>query len=269
MHYFLPHPMSLPALIFGHVYSNPPVLACGLAGYRLKKAQSPQEVAAAQRLRFSVFNLEMKEGLSQSYETGLDVDAFDTHCQHLIVQDATGSVVGTYRMQLGCEAAQHLGFYSAREFDLTVFEAQRSKVLELGRACIHADHRHFSVLSLLWKGIVAFAREHGARYLLGCSSLTSQSPHEAWDAYGQMRGHLAAEAYRVQPLPAFACPQPEPDASLPKVKLPKLLSAYLALGAEICSPPAIDREFKTIDFLTLLDLESEQMATRRRRFGIH
>src|SRR6202012_5713025 len=32
----------------------------------------------------------------------------------------------------------------------------------------------------------------------------------------------------------------------------KLLRAYLAIGAKICGPPAIDREFGTIDFLTLL-----------------
>jgi putative hemolysin len=34
------------------------------------------------------------------------------------------------------------------------------------------------------------------------------------------------------------------------------LTAYLSLGAKICAPPAMDREFKTIDFLTLLDLEN-------------
>jgi putative hemolysin len=38
--------------------------------------------------------------------------------------------------------------------------------------------------------------------------------------------------------------------------MPKLLRAYLAVGAKICGPPAIDREFKTIDFLTLMDLET-------------
>ncbi len=28
------------------------------------------------------------------------------------------------------------------------------------------------------------------------------------------------------------------------------------IGAKICGPPAIDREFGTIDFLTLLDLQA-------------
>ena len=42
-------------------------------------------------------------------------------------------------------------------------------------------------------------------------------------------------------------------------KIPKLLAAYLALGIKLCGPPAIDREFKTIDFLTLFDLEQIRM----------
>ena len=43
---------------------------------------------------------------------------------------------------------------------------------------------------------------------------------------------------------------------MPEMRAPKLLRAYLAIGAKICSAPAIDRAFKTIDFLTLLDLHT-------------
>jgi len=46
--------------------------------------------------------------------------------------------------------------------------------------------------------------------------------------------------------------------------VPKLLMAYLSIGAKICGPPAIDREFKTIDFLTLLDLDSLPASTVQR-----
>jgi putative hemolysin len=56
-----------------------------------------------------------------------------------------------------------------------------------------------------------------------------------------------------------------------KVKLtrpPKLLRTYLALGAKICGPPAFDREFKTIDFLTLIDLNSLAPAIRNRLLEI-
>ncbi len=53
--------------------------------------------------------------------------------------------------------------------------------------------------------------------------------------------------------------QPEDSrsgASSIAVKVPKLLKTYLAIGARIAAPPAWDREFRTIDFLTLLDLKS-------------
>jgi len=44
----------------------------------------------------------------------------------------------------------------------------------------------------------------------------------------------------------------------------KLLGAYLALGAKVCGPPAIDREFRTIDLLTWIDLNAPRLAGIRR-----
>ena len=57
---------------------------------------------------------------------------------------------------------------------------------------------------------------------------------------------------------------PERMAGMPETRAPKLLRAYLTIGAKICSEPAIDREFKTIDFLTILDLQTlhPRMAKR-------
>jgi putative hemolysin len=49
-----------------------------------------------------------------------------------------------------------------------------------------------------------------------------------------------------------------------KPEPPRLLRAYLTVGARICGAPAIDREFKTIDFLTLLDLEKMAPSARAR-----
>jgi putative hemolysin len=49
--------------------------------------------------------------------------------------------------------------------------------------------------------------------------------------------------------------------------VPKLLRAYLSVGAKICGPPALDREFKTIDFLTLLDLERLPLSARSKFMG--
>jgi putative hemolysin len=78
------------------------------------------ELDAALRLRFEVFNLELQEGLSASYERCYDRDAYDAWCDHLIVKDLTsGAIVGTYRLLRGSVATRNLGFYSENEFDLS------------------------------------------------------------------------------------------------------------------------------------------------------
>jgi putative hemolysin len=239
----------------------------GSPSYRLRLCTSPQELAAIQRLRFQVFNLELKEGLSASYQTGLDQDPFDDVCEHLLVEHIPSrAVIGTYRMQTGEQAREQLGYSCSGEFDLSPYEAHRAEILELGRACIHPDHRSFSVLSMLWRGIAQYANHTGTRYLLGCSSLTSQDPAIGLQAYRTLAPHLAPEPLRTQPLAHMACEASVVPAG--DLKMPKLLSAYLALGAWICGPPAMDTQFKTIDFLTLMDLRSPEMAQRRKRFGI-
>ncbi|MCZ7636029.1 MAG: GNAT family N-acetyltransferase [Verrucomicrobia bacterium] len=226
-------------------------------------AADAAEVRSCQSLRYRVFNLELNEGLDRSHATGLDADAFDLVCDHLLVEHRpTGEVVGTYRLQSGLSAARHCGYYSEQEFSFRPFESLRARLIELGRACVHRDHRHVHVLGLLWKGIATYARAHGARYLCGCSSITSQDAAVGASAYAELcRGHLAPPALRTLPLPDFECSL-EPLASEP-VEIPRLLRAYLALGARICGPPALDREFKTIDFLTFLDLESLPLSARR------
>ena len=223
----------------------------------VRLATSPADIRAAQSLRFMVFNLELQEGLDSSYLTLRDEDAYDVACDHLLVE-FEGEVVGTYRMQTGEQAARHRGFYSAQEFDLSPFEPIRGEVLELGRACVHSEHRNLRVLSMLWKGIAAYAREHGCRYMVGCSSLTSQDAEEGIALYEMLaRKHLAPIEFRTLPLPEWVCPLPALEREpAPVPRAPKLLTAYLSLGAKICAPPALDREFKTIDFLTLLDLKN-------------
>ncbi len=231
-----------------------PALPISKKRYRTRLAETAADLRAAQVLRFVVFNLELREGLEGSYDTCLDADRFDEACDHLLVEEeATGTVVGTYRMQTGTRAAELHGYYSAQEFDFTPFERLRPGMLELGRACIHSAHRNFTVLMLLWRGIVEYASRHGCRHLVGCSSLTSQDPAVAAGAFLALRSHLVSVELRTRPVGEFECPAAEPSAS---VKIPKLLGAYLALGARICGPPALDRQFKTIDFLTWMDLET-------------
>lgn len=232
--------------------------------YKVRLAIGEAEVQAAQKLRFEVFNLELHEGLQSSFATGLDTDPFDAFCDHLLVEDLrVQSIVGTYRLQTGPQAAVHLGYYSAQEFDMSPYESRRHLMVELGRACVHKDHRNLVVVGMLWKGISDYVNAHAGRYLIGCSSLTSQDPRVGAAAYLELqKWHLADPEFRTTPLPACACPLDQPLERAPK--MPKLLAAYLSLGAKIAGPPAIDREFKTIDFLTLMDLHSASPQVVRR-----
>ena len=231
--------------------------------YCLRLASSAADRMDAFRLRFLVFNLELNEGLDGAYTTGHDIDEFDAICDHLVVEHApTGKIVGTYRLQTGAMAFENAGFYSEREFDFSPYKRLGNAVIELGRACVHRDHRSTDVLYLLWRGIAQYAIGHGGRYLIGCSSLTSQDPAHGTAVYEAMLEHLVDPHLRTTPQPAFAMPLISDEGASDKI--PKLLRAYLAVGAKICGPPAIDREFKTIDFLTLMDLETLHPRVRAR-----
>jgi putative hemolysin len=255
--------------------------------YRLRLAESDEDRDAACRLRFRVFNIELREGLESSYRTGRDIDRFDQCCAHLLVEDkledsAARRIVGTYRMQSGETAARNLGYYSEQEFSFAPYEPLRAGILELGRACIDREHRTPEVLTLLWRGIAQYASDMGLRYLVGCSSINSQDPREGWRMYGQLAHSRVSPEFETVPTPAYACPieregahaQPLPcrqDQSTTELqprepaKVPKLLRTYMAIGARIAAPPAWDREFGTIDFLTLLDLK-QLTASARNRF---
>src|SRR6266496_2817144 len=117
------------------------------AQYLARLAQNRDEIRAAQALRFTVFNLELNEGLAESHATGLDADPFDEVCDHLLVEHLpTGEIVGTYRLQTGLTAAANRGYYSEQEFDFRPFEPIRAELIELGRACVHSHHRNLIVL---------------------------------------------------------------------------------------------------------------------------
>lgn len=243
--------------------------------YRLRLAQTIEDREAACRLRFKVFNIELGEGLESSYQTGLDTDYFDVFCEHLIVENKhDGHIVGTYRMQTGLTADMNLGYYSEQEFNFAPYEPLRRDILELGRASIDREHRTAEVLTLLWRGIAQYATDMGLRYLIGCSSLNSKDPAEGWQMYRELEHYRVTPEFETVPTTAYHCPtehegaqaQPSPssrNSSVP-TKVPKLLKTYLAIGARICAPPAWDREFGTIDFLTMLDLKLLSSSARNR-----
>jgi putative hemolysin len=226
--------------------------------YLVRFARTREELDAVLKLRFEVFNLELGEGLASSFQTGRDLDEFDETCHHLIVLEAArDKVVGTYRMQTGEMAAMGMGFYTAREFDFSLIPPKvLADGVELGRACVAQSHRNAQIIFLLWKGLAAYIAHNLKRYLFGCCSLTSQDPQEGRRVMELLReqGHLHPNLF-APPHPDYACQPGDLNVGASEVaKIPRLFRTYLRYGAKVCSPPAIDRQFKTIDFLVLFDV---------------
>ena len=257
-----------------------PIAEIGDSRYTVRYARTSDELDAVLRLRFEVFNLELGEGLAESFETGRDEDAFDTVCRHLmVVERSTGAVVGTYRLQTSAMAATGRGFYTASEYDLgEVPRDVLDDAVELGRACIAREHRNTRVLFLLWKGLAAYVAHNGKRYLFGCCSLTSQDPEEGARvaAWLSKNGHVEP-AFALKARRGFECGENGEDRAKAQrregrrghadVRVPPLFGIYLRYGAKVCGAPALDRAFGTIDFPVMLDVHALSATASAAFFG--
>jgi putative hemolysin len=222
--------------------------------YTVTLARDEDDVRAAQRLRHDVFAGEMG-ALLATPQPGLDVDAFDAYCDHLLVRDTeTGQVVGTYRLLPPERAAVAGRLYSESEFDLAALDAIRPGLVEVGRSCVHPDHRDGAVIGLIWAGIARYMVDGGHEWLAGCCSIPLADggvlAAGTWDRVREK--HLAPEEFRVSPLLRWV-----PGGTLApqgRTELPALLRGYLRLGAWVCGEPAHDPDFGVADLYVLLSM---------------
>lgn len=222
--------------------------------YSLLLTTDSEDVEAAQRLRHRVFAGELGARLD-SLRPGLDADHFDEFCDHLVVrEDATGEVVGTYRMLPPRRARAAGGLYSDGEFDLTALDPIRSELVETGRSCVHPDHRAGAVVGLVWAGIARYMLLTGNRWLTGCASvpLDDGGALAAGVRDTVFASHLSPAEYRVTPHQPWDA---EAATRHRRTALPPLLRGYLRLGAWVCGEPAHDPAFGCADFLVLLGLD--------------
>ncbi|MFB7587142.1 GNAT family N-acetyltransferase [Streptomyces sp. NPDC056169] len=222
--------------------------------YVVGLARDQEDVRAAQRLRHQVFAGELGARLDGP-EPGLDSDAFDAYCDHLLVRDeATGEVVGTYRILPPERAAVAGRLYSESEFDLTRLAPVRHDLVEVGRSCVHPAHRNGAVISLIWAGLARYMTSTGHNWLAGCCSIPLADggalAAATWDTVKAK--HLAPEEYWVTPHRLWnseGVARPEG-----RTELPPLLRGYLRLGAWVCGAPAHDPDFGVADLYVLLSL---------------
>ncbi|TPQ18086.1 GNAT family N-acetyltransferase [Streptomyces sporangiiformans] len=230
-----------------------PPLSTAPTRYTVTLARDEADVRAAQRLRHDVFAAEMGALLS-SPQPGLDIDAFDAYCDHLLVRDTTtGQVVGTYRLLPPERAAIAGRLYSESEFDLAPLDGIRSGLVEVGRSCVHPDHRDGAVIGLIWAGIARYMVDGGHEWLAGCCSIPLADGGAlaagTWDRV--QAKYLAPEEYRVRPRLPW---NPDGVTRSGRTELPPLLRGYLRLGAWVCAEPAHDPDFGVADLYVLLSM---------------
>ncbi|MFF0286886.1 GNAT family N-acetyltransferase [Streptomyces sp. NPDC005262] len=234
--------------------------------YRVSLAVSQEDVRAAQRLRHQVFAGELGARLDGP-EPGLDSDAFDAYCDHLLVREvASGDVIATYRL-LPPERARIAGrLYAESEFDLGRLGPIRDDLIEVGRSCVHPAHRDGAVIALIWAGLARYMERSGHNWLAGCCSISLADggvlAADSWDTVRTK--YLAPEEYWVTPHRLWqptAATRPTGvgaaggTAARPGLAaLPPLLRGYLRLGAWVCGAPAHDPDFNVADLYVLLSL---------------
>jgi putative hemolysin len=236
-------------------------------------ARHADEVRAAQRLRHEVFVGEMGARLTVPSGTPAehDVDLFDDFCEHLLVRtlptgDAPPQVIGTYRVLTPAAARRAGGYYSDTEFDLTRLRPLRERMAELGRSCVHPDHRSGGVILALWAALAAFMNSNRLDTMVGCASIGMRDGgHTAASLWARLRDtHLAGVEYQVRP--RLALPVDELDQGL-AVEAPALVKGYLRCGAKVLGAPAWDPDFNTADLPMLLRLADLPARYRKHFLG--
>ncbi len=267
-------PVALPAVLHrGSLHRPDPndQKKSAAGGIEVSWATHLDEVRQAQKLRYDVFAGEMGARLATTIP-GHDVDLFDDYCEHLLVRHAdTREVIGTYRVLTPAQAKRVGSTYSDTEFDLTRLRSLRSRMVELGRSCVHEDHRHGGVIMALWGALAEFMVRNQLDTMIGCASIPmlhngAVSGDVAASVWRQLKNtHLAPIEFHVHP--RLPLPVERLDDTL-DIEPPALIKGYLRLGARVLGAPAWDPDFNTADLPMLMRIADLPARYRKHFLGV-
>ena len=240
-----------------------PTPRCKPPSFAVSIAQTPQEVQAAQRLRYLVFVTELgADGPMVDHAAGLERDLFDPHATHLLLRDLTrdpdDQVVGVYRLLTEPAAAAAGRFYCETEYDLSRLKTSGLRLLELGRSCLHPDYRGGMAMLHLWQALAAYVAAQEIDLLFGVASFHGTDlDHLAAPLSLLFHRHLAPARFLVQARGAGAVDfTPLPEAQIDRVAAmrdtPALIKAYLRIGGVVGQGVYVDRAFNTTDVCLIL-----------------
>lgn len=234
--------------------------------FHVSFAQSPEDIRAAQRLRYEVFVLELGGlGPFVDHAAQIEADPFDAHADHLILRDKTlpanSQVIGVCRIMNSAQATASNGFSCDAEYDLTALQTSGLRLLEMGRSCIHPDYRGSMALFHIWQALAAHVIANKIDILFGVASFhgTDVTKH------AQGLTLLLREHQSPFSVPSRV-PVPIPDVPLDRKtalrEIPALIKAYLRLGGAVGQGAFIDRDFNTTDVCMVLEVS--KMSARQK-----
>ena len=224
----------------------------GHLGVRL--AQTPDDLAACQRLRHACF----------FHRPGVDADAYDALCRHVMV-GGDGGLLGTCRVMLLPDGAALSASYTAGAYDLAPLAAYPRPVMEVGRFCA-APGATADVLRLAWGALTGLVDAHGVGLLIGCSSFPGADPARHATALALLGTHHQgpdALTPRRRAARTVALAGDVPDRRAALAGLPPLLRSYLGLGGWVGDHAVVDDRMDTVHVFTALQVDAVPPARAR------
>ncbi len=215
------------------------------------------EIREIQRMRYEIFCEEYNVTLPVNMRwngLAIDADEMDDVCLHLVVRDTeTGAPVGYTRVLTSAQAEKFGHYYSSHEFKIDRIINRPGRFLEIGRTCIHPDHRNGATIAVLWSFLAKFMQENDFQYLFGCASISLSDGGINYANIMQVirDQFMADDDFRVEPL--LPMQTTSLDSNI-KVAFPPLLKAYTRMGARICGEACWDPDFNVADVFVLLDI---------------
>ncbi len=231
--------------------------------YKARLANKPGDVVSAQRFRHEAFH----------GQEGIDADRLDDLCQHVLVEDESGTLVCVFRFMHLENGAEIGKSYSAQFYDLSALKDFDGSMVELGRFCTLEGVTDPTILRTAWAALTRYVDDHKIGMLFGCSSFTGTDAEPYGEAFALLaEKHLAPSRW----LPRIKAPKvfeyasrlvqsDEPNRRAGLRLMPPLLRSYLAMGGWVSDHAVIDPDMDTLHVFTGVEI-GRMPASRQRTF---
>lgn len=237
-----------------HLFSTLKPLTRG--SYVARFARDVSDVHAAQRLRHLCF---VEAAGLPARAAGLDEDAFDGLCDHVLVEDATGHLVCCFRVQVTAHLTQVQAGYTGQYYDVSGLSDLEGPYLELGRFCVAPNVIDADAVRLAWGMLARIVDARAVKLLFGCSSFAGVQSADYADCFDllaaqHVRPFVGEAATEVVRFAAAAGPVTDRRAALAKV--PPLLRTYLSMGGWVSDHAVVDRVMNTLHVFTGVEIDA-------------